>query len=335
MRITKDLLHKLAREAVRQRKRSEPDLHAAYLMGSLLRDEPLLGGTTDIDLVLVHKYLAPVERETVALTPEISLDIFHKTQENYAQPRHLRQDPWMGYPLTFYPILLFDSDHWLEYVQSSVTADFHRADYVLARVNPLLSSARVGWRSLVDEQPHTHLAWLDQFLKTLGLSANALAGLIGPPLSTRRFMTSFHQRLEQLGTPDVWASFTGLLGCSEGIDFEFQPLITAFEQDLQYLAEVTVPPPHLAPYRKDYYVQGLQALTHSEDPVSMVWPLLRTWLDVHLAHPQPSPGFEVWQDFLRKLNLVEDVSEGKTRALDVFIDQVEILIETWANVYGI
>jgi len=77
MRITKALLHKLANDTIKQRKRSEPDLHAAYLMGSLLGDDPLLGGSTDIDLVLVHRYLAPVERETTALTPEVSLDILH------------------------------------------------------------------------------------------------------------------------------------------------------------------------------------------------------------------------------------------------------------------
>lgn len=35
MRITKDLLHKYAKETVKRRQRSELDLHAAYLKGSL------------------------------------------------------------------------------------------------------------------------------------------------------------------------------------------------------------------------------------------------------------------------------------------------------------
>ncbi len=334
MRITNNLLHQFAKDTVKQRKRSEPDLHAAYLLGSLRTDDPLLGGTTDIDLVLVHKYLAPAERETAALTPEISVDIFHKTQDAYQEPRQLRRDPWLGYPLTFNHILLFDTDHWLEFVQSSVTAEFHRADNVLARVNTMQSAARDRWRMLLTQPPGTYLAWLDQFLDALALGANALAGLIGPPLTTRRFMRTFHQRLETLGTPDAWSSFTGLLGCSEGFQADHKVLIEAFGQDLQHLAEAAAPPARLASCRHVYYLEGIRALSRSEDPTEMIWPLLRIWLDVNLALPQPAPGFEIWQAFLGDLNLVETVVEGKTRALDVFLDQVEVLIEAWADAYG-
>ncbi len=90
MRITNSMLHKFAQETVSQRVRTEPDLHAAYLTGSLLGESPLLGGTTDIDLVLVHKYQAPVEREVQALTPEVSLDIYHKTKIEYDEHRQFR-----------------------------------------------------------------------------------------------------------------------------------------------------------------------------------------------------------------------------------------------------
>ena len=98
MRITRDFLLKIARDTAAQRKRSEPDLQAVFLMGSVLEEEPLLGGTTDIDLMLVHKYFAPIERETLPLTPELSLDIYHKTLDDYAHLRKLRQDALLGYP---------------------------------------------------------------------------------------------------------------------------------------------------------------------------------------------------------------------------------------------
>lgn len=335
MRITRDLLHKFARDTVKQRKRSEPDLHAAYLMGSLLDEEPLLGGTTDIDLMLVHKYLAPAERETVALVPEISLDIFHKTQDDYAQVRQFRQDPWTGYPLTHNHILLFDTDHWLEFVQSSVTAEFHRADYVLARVNTQLAAARELWRVLNEQPAQTYLVWLDQFLDTIMLGANAIAGLIGPPLTIRRFMTTFNLRLETLGTPEIWSSFCGLLGCSEDLFMLYQTWIGAFERDLVHLADLDAAPPHLAPCRQAYYVQGIRALAQDEDPTMPLWPLLRTWLDIHLALPEKSPGFETWQDLLKTLHLTEDVTGGKTKALDAYLDHLEVLIENWAAVYGV
>lgn len=335
MRITRNLLHKLARDTVKQRKRSEPDLHAAYLIGSLLTEDPLLGGTTDIDLMLVHRYLAPAERETVALTPEISLDILHKTQDDYNQLRQLRQDPWMGYPLTYNHIVLFDTDHWLEFAQSSVTAEFHRSDNVLARVNALLSSARDRWRTMVFTPPPTHLEWLDQFFDALRLGANAISGLIGPPLTTRRFMLTYNQRLETLGIPEVWAGFCGLLGCSGVEDGSNKDWLEAFEQDLIHVSESTTPPIHLSSCRQAYYVQGIRALAHNENPAFLIWPLLRIWLDIHLALPQSSPGSEAWQGLLETLKLTDEVSEEKTEALDAYLDNLEVLIEAWSNTYGI
>lgn len=335
MRITKNLLLKFAKETVNLRKRSEPDLHAAYLMGSLLEDDPLLGGTTDIDLVLVHKYLAPTKRETTTLTPEVSLDIYHKVQNEYDQLREFRQDAWMGYPLTNNHILLFDTDHWLEYAQSCVTADFHRTDNVLARVTAFLTSARDGWRNMNEITPHNPLAWLDQYLDTLALGANAIVGLIGPPLTTRRFMITLKHRLETLGVPEVWAGFYGLLGGANIQNVPVDDWVDAFEQNLLELAENNTPPEHLSAPRHAYYVQGIRALAASGDPTLTVWPMLRTWLDVHLALPEASSRSESWGSFLAALELTDETSEIKTEALDVYLDSLEVLIESWANTYGV
>jgi hypothetical protein len=335
MRITKNLLLQFAKDTVNQRKRSEPDLHAAYLMGSLLEDDPLLGGTTDIDLVLVHKYLAPAKRETAALTPEVSLDIYHKVQNEYDQLREFRQDAWMGYPLTHNHILLYDTDHWLEYAQSCVTADFHRTDNVLARVTSFLTGARDSWWDLNEIARNNHLAWLNQYLDTLAMGANAIAGLIGPPLTTRRFMLTLKQRLATLGAPEVWAGFFGLLGCTNIQDESFEEWIAAFEVDLTDLAETSTPPVHLSASRQAYYLQGIRALANSNDPTFMVWPLLRTWLDIHLALPEPSSRIETWDSFLAALGLSDTVRDQKTEALDAYLDNLEVLIESWAHTYGV
>jgi hypothetical protein len=335
MRITKNLLLKFTKETVNQRKRSEPDLHAAYLMGSLLDEDPLLGGTTDIDLVLVHKYLAPAKREVAALTPEVSLDIYHKVQNEYDQLRELRQDAWMGYPLTNNHILLFDTDHWLEYAQSCVTADFHSTDNVMARVTSFQTAARDGWRNLFEITPNNHLAWLDQYLDTLSMGANAIAGLIGPPLTTRRFMITLKQRLETLGVPEVWAGFYGLLGCAKIQDVPVADWVDAFEGDLIELAESSTPPEHLSAPRLAYYVQGIRVLANGADPTLTVWPMLRTWLDVHLALPEASSKSESWGSFLAALELTGETSEIKTEALDAYLDSLEVLIESWAHTYGV
>ena len=335
MRITRDLLHKFAREAVKQRQRSEPDLYAAYLTGSLLSDDPLLGGTTDIDLILVHKFQTPVDRETEALTHEISLDIVHRKQEDYAQHRQLRQDPWIGYPLTHSQVILYDTDHWLEFIQSSASADFHRSDNVLARVNSLFSAARNNWIDLIQTPPETRLAWLYRYLEILAYAANAVSGLIGPPLTTRRFLRTFNNRVETLGVPKIMAGFTGLLGYSDDHAEYFPQWINSFEEDYSRLQNIDSIPPHLSDCRQTYYLNGIQALANDSHPGWAIWPLLQTWLDVRLAAIPNSLESGPWEDMLSTINLGESAISEKTDALDAYLDTLELTIESWADIYGI
>lgn len=335
MRITRELLHKFAQQTVNARLRSEPDIHAAYMMGSLLHEEPLLGGTTDIDLVLVHKYQAPTERECVRITPDVSLDIFHKIREDYTDHRAFRQDPLMGYPLTHYNIILFDNNHWLEFIQSSVNAEFHRADNVLARVRKFSSAARDQWFNLIQQTPDTHNEWLDRYLNILNMAANSVSGLIGPPLTRRRFLLTLENRVEDLGVQRILAGFFGLLGISNDQPEGLPDWINAFNEDLNYLSEKSSPPVHLLPCRHTYYTSAIKALSQSDSPGMAIWPLLRTWLDVHLSLDKSSPNSDLWKDCLNALNLSEDLADEKSEALDAFLDSVEIVIETWENTYGI
>lgn len=334
MRITKDFLLKIAKDTISQRKRKEADLHGAYLMGSILDEEPLLGGTTDIDLMIVHKYFAPIKHEVLALTPDLSLDIYHKTLDDYSQLRALRQDAWIGYPLTNSNIILFDTDHWLEYAQSSVSAEFHRSDNVQARVKGIFASAREEWFRLTSEEVKDDFTWLDHFLNALSLGANAISGLIGPPLPTRRFSAKLKERLEILGVPEIWTGFCGLLGCLNLIAIDKQNWLAAFEEDFTHLAELASYPVHLSACRHAYYTRGFRSLAESDDPSSFIFPLIRTWLDIQLALSQPSPRLNAWLTLIEGLNLTENVHKTKIEALDAYLDNLEVLIEDWAEVYG-
>jgi hypothetical protein len=335
MRITRELLHKFAQQTVKARLRSEPDIHAAYMMGSLIKENPLLGGITDIDLVLVHKYQAPAKRECLPLTPDVSLDIYHKIREDYADHRSFRQDPWMGYPLTHYNIILYDSEHWLEFIQSSVNAEFHRPDNVLKRVRKFSNAARENWFSMFQQPPQSHNAWLDRYLEILSLAANSISGLIGPPLTRRRFLMSFQERVETLGVVKVLAGFYGLLGLSEEQHEHLEVWADAFKQDLAFLSESTTPPVHLHPCRHKYYLNGIEALINGESPSHAIWPLLKTWLDVQMASKQTTPHVETWKDCLSSLGLTEERTADKIDALDAYLDSIEIVIESWEDAYGI
>lgn len=335
MRITRELLHKFAQQTVNARLRSEPDIHAAYMMGSLIEDEPLLGGTTDIDLVFVHKYQASTARECLPLTPEVSLDIFHKVREDYTDHRSFRQDPWMGYPLTHYNIILHDSDHWLEFIQSSVNAEFHRPKNVLARVHKFSSAARDNWFSLFQQPSQTHENWLDRYLEILSQAANSVSGLISQPLTTRRFIKTFQSRVEALGVSKVLAGFYGLIGFTSEQPENFEDWINALQEDLSFLSEKQNPPVHLLPCRHNYYISGITALSDSDSPGHAIWPLLRTWLDVQLAAKGTSPNNSLWKDCLSSLKLSEEHTEDKSNALDAYLDSIEIVIESWEDTYGL
>jgi len=318
MRITQDFLHKYARETVKKHQRSEMDLHAAYLTGSLLGKSPLLGGTTDIDLILVHKFQVPMQRECQPITPEVSLDIFHTLREDYEEHKQLRHDPYLGYPLTNNHILLYDHEHWLEFIQSCVSADFHRPDNVLARVNGLITSARDHWLSLTQNTNMPHIDWLDQYLETLSLAANGIAGLIGPPLTRRRFLMEFSARTESLGTPKVLIGFYGLLGFTDVNKENLSQWTTA-----------------LAPCRHPYYLEAIYSLSDSDTPEQSAWLLLRTWLDARLSFEMSSPGAEAWENCLSVLGLTQESASQKTEALDAYLDNIEVIIETWSDEYGL
>src|SRR3990172_10109061 len=99
MRVTRESLIRIAKETVQQRvyNDNDKDIVAAYLTGSLLNIEPMLGGTADIDIVFVHKNKPRKIREFVKLTPDFHLDISRRTKDEFKSPRELRGDPWLGY----------------------------------------------------------------------------------------------------------------------------------------------------------------------------------------------------------------------------------------------
>ncbi len=336
MRITQDLLQKIVQDTIRKRQRSEPDLLAAYLTGSLLREDPLLGGTTDIDLVLVHKYQIPLQRETLPVTPEVSLDIIHKLQDDYENHKQLRHDAWLGYPLTRNHILLYDSEHWLEFIQAGVSAQFHRPENVMARVNRFSTAAREGWFELMQISHENHLRWLDHYLSILALAANAIVGLNGPPLTTRRFMMDFSEQAQILGVPKILAGFSGLLGISEETLTATGQWREALQNDLTLLSKHEKIPQHLSPCRHAYYLDAIQALSESGYPEYAIWPLLRIWVDVLMyMQANQKTDLPIWEACINALGLSTGSTETKFEALDAFLDNVQIVIETWGEKYGI
>jgi len=111
MRITRDLLLSLARDNAAKMAARDRSLVCAYIVGSLLREDPFLGEVTDIDLVCVHDKEIKQSREIVRVNADIHLDVTHLPQSLFEDTQTLRADPWIGGTL--------DESRWLYATRST------------------------------------------------------------------------------------------------------------------------------------------------------------------------------------------------------------------------
>jgi hypothetical protein len=333
MRITREALLKTAAETAEQRASSERGVVCIYLIGSLLAEHPLLGGTTDIDLVIVHTG-EPVRRhEIVRLSPEVTLDIAHHTQTTYHQPRSLRVDPWLGPAIYNHPVLLHDTQHWFDFAQSSVGAQFNRPDYVMARARHQAESARQIWLSL-QSGGALRGSELSLYLKALEAAVNAIASLSGSPLTERRFLLAFPERAEAQGRSGLTAGLLGLLGANETDAGLLRSWLPAWEACFQAAGAQEGHPVRLDPARLLYYRRAIEAMIDGDQPEAAVWPLLTTWTSAAGCLPAGADQINELLDACRHLRLDKDNFDERLSGLDAYLDSIEETLDVWAQEYG-
>lgn len=332
MRITPEILHKIARETVARRARTDRNLLSVYLHGSLLENDPLLGGTADIDLVFVHDDGVIVPREIQRLTDEVHLDIAHHERSDYRRARTLRTHPWLG-PTIFSCRILYDPHHFMDFTQASVRGQFNRPDYVLGRARNQADHARQMWVSLDGLQAEPAIRDVDLYLRAVEHVANAVSSLSGPPLTERRFLMRFPERAEAVGHPGLYAGLLGLLG-GPNVDAEtLGQWITWWKEAYQAIPAEKAPA-RLHPARCNYYSRAIDKILVGERPQDVLWPLLKIWTQAVQLLPEDSEAADLWKGSFRHLGLYEDGFRERVAALDVYLDTVEELMEDWARERG-
>src|SRR5512139_3913236 len=107
MRVTRESLMRIAKETAQELAFNYRGMIAAYLTGSLVSDaDPMLGGSTDIDIIVVHADEHKPRREFVKLTSDFHVDMGHRAKAEFKRPRELRVDPWLGWEM-YDPMLLY------------------------------------------------------------------------------------------------------------------------------------------------------------------------------------------------------------------------------------
>jgi hypothetical protein len=332
MRITPDILLKIAQDFVAQRTQADRSIVAAYLHGSVLGKEPLLGNATDIDLFFIYTDDVRAEREIIRITDDVHFDIVNAPRRLFRQVRELRTHPWWG--PTFYGCkILHDPQHFIDFIQASVRGQYERPDHVLARSRPLLQQARQIWLSFGFEGNTAAIARVERYLQALAYSANAIALLTGNPLTERRFLLDFALRAEAIGRPGLMAGFMGLLNATHINQDIAYGLIENWSMAFE-LAQKHVPPPELSAGRKNYYLHVFDAFVSHGNPSLLFWPLLRTWTNLIALIPPDTTSHQIWQDHCEQMGLGGSAFLEKLAALDAFLDLIEETIDAWAEQQG-
>lgn len=337
MRLTRDNLIKIASETASQRVRVSRRIVCIYLTGSVLGDVPMLGGTTDIDLVIIHDSEPLEPREVVRVTDEIHLDISHYAQEHFLHPRHLRADPWLGPFIYRKPMVFHDTQHWFDFTQASTGAQFFQPDNILQRASTLAQVARQTWMHLALAESDPHPRRVYDFFKTLENAGNALACLTaeGEPLSERRFLLNLPQRLHSLDRPELLSGLVSLvLPDPAHIEAVWAQWLPAWQTAYKKASTQPNTPPRLNPARQLYYERGASALWE-ENPSAAYWLLFRIWTLAASHLPEASPELTGWQSACEVVGLDETHFSDRVQLLDKYMDLVEETLETWAHANGV
>ncbi|MBN1667636.1 MAG: hypothetical protein JW862_11125 [Anaerolineales bacterium] len=333
MQLTPEILMQFAETTVDKLARMDASVHAAYLRGSVVMPEnPLLGGTTDIDLVFIHSWTPKVGREILRLTDDVHLDIVHHSQSDYQQGRELRVDPWMG-PALNNAKPLYDPQHFIDFIQATVRGQFYRPDHVLARARNLAEQSRQQWLELSQLEAADQAGQMRAYLQAVANAANAIALLSGEPLPERRILLEFPGRAQSIGRPGLSAGLLGLLGGPCLPVAELETWLARWQASMGELPDQERPL-DLHPYRYKYYRSAFEAMLASGQPLALLWPLLHTWTLAVVLLPAHAVGRQDWQAFVRQLEMWGSAFPERVAALDAFLDQVDEILLEWERRYG-
>lgn len=337
MRVTRESLTRIAKENAQERAFNDRDIIAAYLTGSLVSAdvEPLLGGTTDIDLVFVHTSPPGARREIVKLTADFHLDIVHRTKAEFKSPRELRADPWLGYEM-YDPMLLYEREKFFEFVQAGLRAgfEFGAPALTLQRCRNALAEARRNWLDVMDiQKENVGPKQVRQYLQSLQNASNTISLLSGPALQDRRFLMDFPARAQAADKPNFTGELLGMLGVDQFDTAILSSWLPGWKDAFGLASEHAQVDLRVHMARLNYYEKAMQSMLEGDMPVAALWPMLITW--TLSAEVLKNGNLRAWQDACGKLGLFGDNFEAKIETLDHFIDQIEVYLDELAAANGL
>jgi len=322
VRVTREKLIDLAREEAERRGQTD-DVLSGYLIGSVASGDPIIGGSADIDLVLIHRHKPDRNREIVPLSNDIHLDITHHSNDVYRSPPELRIEPWLG-PSMCEPIFLYDPDHFFERAQAGVRGQFYQSDHTITRSMAFLDRARNA-KPGINHDP----AWVTQYTHSALEAANALASLGGFPICGRKISILLQSRLLEQNYEELWFEFQNLLGFSTLQEELIADWITAWEVAFDAAAYHD---PMFNPVRKNYYLKSFLSFIDMGIAKEVLWCLITSWSSALQILHDISEDYQyhsVWESALEHIMLSPDHRTHRVDELEDFLDHVEEILDSW------
>ncbi|HEY5984336.1 MAG TPA: hypothetical protein VIU38_12775 [Anaerolineales bacterium] len=336
MRVTRESLIRIAKQTTQERSYNDLTIVAAYLTGSLISEEdPLLGGTTDIDLVLVHNKPPATRREIVRLTPDFHLDIHHRDRADFGSPRELRTDPVLGWEL-YDPMVLYQRENFFDFVQAGLRAgfEFGAPALVLRRSRILYESARKAWMDLSEVAGENAGATdVRRYLEALQDAVNAVAELNGAPLAERRLLLNFPARAQAAERPAFTATIFNLLGAPAIDAATLESWLEPWKLEFLAATERGRVDGRIHAARINYYEKSIRLFLSGETPLVGLWPLINTW--TLAACVLFAPLGEAWLAACHQLGLIGPGLDAKLAGLDNYLDEIEVRLDEIAAVNGL
>jgi hypothetical protein len=237
-------------------------------------------------------------------------------------------------PLIYGCKILYDPQHFLDFLQAGVRGLFHRPDNVVGRAQQLLDRARQTWMNFYRTEPESSPTTVAEYLDAVECAANAVASLNGPPLPERRLLLLFPPRVDAVGRSGLYLGLLGLLGANAVEVEEVRAWLPAWEESYTAVATLAEHPTALHPQRRLYYLRAIEALLESEQPMNALWPLLHTWTQAIQLLPEGAAHLADWQAACLKLEIGGTAFRERIAALDAYLDTVEETLEEWGRAHG-
>ena len=326
MRITRELLLTHAHENAERLAARDRGIMCIYVTGSLLNEDPFLGGVTDIDLICVHSRPVDKRREVIRLSPDVSLDLAHYEQEAFEPARKLRTSAWLGAWLENVPLVLYDPLRWYDFTRASATAQIWRPENVAARARNFLVPARKAWADLQDGAVPAGRRSVLAYLTALRDTANGIATLTGAPLTTRRLMVDLPARANAAEMPGFYPDIIELFTTDEVNDTNFEAWSAAYPGIFAPVMANDENQVCFQPFRRSYYEKAIQALFPLH-PAAAVWLQIYTWTKAAAAFKKDEQPYKHWLSLCNQLGLDKGPLSTRLDPLDHLLDTAEEAVD--------